>query len=375
MVSPAGPTWLGRASYFRTVSGAQPALHLLNDPRMHANLAVIFEGLGLTSGPLWEITNASLLNLNGEEHRQYRALIAPWFTPRAVEWMRPHLAEEAHRRIDSFVEDGSCEFIGDFASAYIALGTCRFAGFPIDEADQFLPPVEIIAVTGYDIDRLDECAAALTELTQYARSILERRTTEPTDDVLSRIAEAVRRGNLPEPVGAALVATLLSAGVEPTTKQVGLTIEVLSEHPALWDAVGTGERDPAPVIEEILRFRGTNRQISRKVAESFEYDGVSFSEGEHVIVKLGEANHDPCRYANPDELDLDANRASHLAFGFGPHYCLGAALARIQLQEALRALASRVRCPTIVESLSHEGQSLDGPYALTISFTPRSTPS
>jgi cytochrome P450 len=148
-------------------------------------------------------------------------------------------------------------------------------------------------------------------------------------------------------------------------------IEVMSEQPELWDALGVEARDPAPVIEEVLRLRPTNHQVNRQIAESFEYDGARFHEGEQVIMRLEAANHDRCRFANADEFDLEANDGAHVAFGFGPHYCLGAALARAQLQEALRTLAERLTCPAVLESVPKPEGGIVGPARLLISFTPR----
>ncbi len=121
----------------------------------------------------------------------------------------------------------------------------------------------------------------------------------------------------------------------------------------------------------MLRFRSTNQGAARCVAEPFDHRGVRFHKGETVLVGLATANHDPAHFAEPHRLDLDTERSSHLAFGFGPHFCLGAALARVQLQEAVGALARRLTCPTVTRFTEFEGAGLVGMSALTITCSSR----
>jgi cytochrome P450 len=109
----------------------------------------------------------------------------------------------------------------------------------------------------------------------------------------------------------------------------------------------------------------------RRVADSFDYRGVRFEEGEEIVVDLAAANHDPRRFPEPDRLDLDDEKSSHLAFGFGPHHCLGAALARVQLQEAIGALTQRLTCPEILEVVEWKGAGLVGPTSLALSVSSR----
>jgi len=368
------PTWLGRTGWFRTVDGWKPVTDLLGEPRMHADFLSLFDGLGVSSGLVRDVVASSLLSMNGADHKRFRSVVASSFTPKSVDAVRPTARREAHRCIDRFASAGECEFVDAFAMPYVAAVTCAFLGIPPDELDTFLPYVRLVNSREPDLDRRAEnWSEGLLGLAEYGRSLLARREHHPTGDVVSMIATSVKREELPELVAVGLMAGLLSAGHDPTINQLGIMIEVMSAQPGLWDAVAEGQAEPAPVVEEVLRFRPTNHQVSRRVAEDLEYDGVAFAEGEHVVIRLVSANHDGCRFAKPDEFDLDANHGSHLAFGYGAHYCLGAALARVQLQEGLRALTGRLRCPTVDESKQKEPEGgIVGPASLSISFDQRS---
>jgi cytochrome P450 len=366
------PGWLGRSSWFRTVEGWQAVTDLLGEPRMHADITAMFEGIGLQPGPFKDLLSVSLLSLNGAEHRQVRSVVASAFTPKSMERVRPEARQVAQQCIDRFVARGGCEFIGDFAVPFVGGATAPFLGIPSGELDDFLPYVRLFGARDQDPKRrLRNSEKGMLGLSTYARRLLARRADEPTDDVISTVAQAMRSGDLSDLAAVGLVVGMLAAGHDPTINQLGLMIELLSEKPELWDAVGADDADAAAVIEEVLRFRPTNHQVSRRVAESFEYDGVGFEEGENLVVRLVSANHDRCRFAKADEFDLQSNRGTHLAFGYGPHYCLGAALARMQLQEALRALATRIECPNVVDSVQIAEGGIVGPASLSISFHTR----
>jgi cytochrome P450 len=359
--------WLRRAGLFHEIVGYREAVDLLNDPRFHACFVKIFEGIGISSGPLWEAAQASLLSTNGDEHRRIRAVVAGEFTPRAVERVRAFAARAAHVLGADIDPSRDCEFVSAFAEPYVTATTCQFVGFSEQDVDALWHAVKSIGYAMKDmanrIGDLDEGLALL----DYARSALAARRAHPAADVLTVIAKAVDDGSLPEPAALVMVTTLLSAGLEPTVNQLGITVYELAVRPDLWTALAAGEVTPANAVDAILRLRSTNQGATRQVAEPLDYQDVHFKQNETVIVNVAAANHDRRQFADPEALTLDGDRVPHLAFGFGAHYCLGAALARVQLQEAVAAL-SKLSCPTVVAIREHEGGGLAGPASLVLSF-------
>ena len=367
--------WLRRSGLFREVTGYAEAVDLLNDPRLHVNMVSTFESLGVTSGLLWDIAASSLLSLNGEEHRRQRALVARRFSPRAVEQARPRAHDAAHNLVSSLASTERCEFVTEFATPYVRKSTCAYIGFPEEDVAARWPALELIATATKDLRILDEHdQAVLLELADYAASALEERRRQPRDDILTVVAEEMARGSLPEAAALGMVTALLSAGHEPTIKQLAIMVTVLGSEPEVWDALGRGEVEPAIVVEAVLRYRSTNQAVMRRIAESFEYGGVRFEEGGAILISLAAANHDPRQFAEPDQFHLEPTRTSHLSFGFGPHHCLGAALARVQLQEAVRVLTHRLACPEILEVVEGGGAGLVGPSSLALSLSSRSPP-
>ena len=278
----------------------------------------------------------------------------------------------AERLAEVLARRSTCELVEDFAAPYVTIGICHHVGFPEGVGAEVGPAVARLGMATKDLGaRRDDCEAALLELVAVAAREIDRARTSPRDDVLTDLARAVDEGAIEELVAQVLVATLLSAGHEPTANQISLGVALLSEHPDVWDALGTGRLAPAAVVEEVLRVRPTNVAVTRRADEPREVDGVTFREGELLAVGLAEANRCPHRYAEPDRFAPELDRPPHLSFGLRSHHCLGASLARLQLQEAFAALTFRLACPVVERIDEPEGGGLRGVTALQLSVRPR----
>lgn len=363
---------LERDGLFRVCRGHREAVALLADARLHANFVRVFEWLGVSEGPLWRAAAASLLSVDGERHHRARAALAPAFTPRAVERARPFHRATAERLADAVASGGTFDVVHDFAGPYIAAGTCDYVGFDADEVSGLADALYRIAVATKDLAaRIELFASGLAEFVAFAERAIERRRAEPADDIVGRVVAAIDRQEIDEEVAAVMLAALLSAGHEPTINQVGLMVAALAEAPELWDQVAADAMLAPRVVEEVLRHRGTNQGTLREVAEPFSFGGADLRRGETIFISIADANHDPRRFPHPDRLDPEANRGGHLAFGVGAHYCLGASLARLQLQEALIALSARMGPPSVLERVDFEGGGLVGSRILRVACEAR----
>jgi len=349
---------------------------LLTDSRLRANFVDFLHSFGVTSGPFYEWMAISPLNRDGAEHQRWRALMSRTFTPRSVERLRPFLQQAAHELIDGFAARGSCEFVAEFADVYPSLGLCELIGVPSEDRSRFrawantiglgFSPVELAA-------RIGEVDEALTQLLAYTGELAARRRTQPKDDLVTRIVQAAAPEGWSDFEVRGFIAGLVFAGHETTKNQLGWMVATLVEHADIWDGVANGSLAAADVVEEIMRYRSAVTAVGRTVAQRVDLGGERLEPGTRVLLSLWSADHDAAAFPRPDEFAPAANRiAPHVAFGYGPHHCIGAALARTELQEALGALAQRLHHLAVAEDARWKPPiGINGPERLPLRFTER----
>ena len=350
---------------------------LLTDGRLRADFIGFLRACGVSSGPFYEWMAVSPLNRDGKEHQRFRSLMSRTFTPRSVERLRPFLQTAAHQLIDGFADRGTCEFVSEFADAYPSLGLCELIGVPAEDRDRFRGWANTVGL-GFSpmgarhIAAVDE---AVAQLLAYTGELAARRRAEPRDDLVTRVAQAADEEGLADLEVRGFLAGLVFAGHETTKNQLGWMVAVLAEHPHLWDAVAAGSLAAADVVEEVLRYRGAATGAGRTTVEPVTVHGERLEAGEPLFLSVWSANHDETVYPRPDDFDPARNATTpHLAFGHGAHYCLGAALARAELQDALTALTARLTCPTIgPDAQWRPPLGINGPERLPITFTSRSS--
>jgi cytochrome P450 len=343
---------------------------LLTDPRMRADFPGFLRAVGVRSGPFYEWMAISPLNRDGVEHQRYRSVMSRTFTPRSVERLRPFLRGAAHELIDAFVDAGSCDFMAAFADPYPSLGLCELIGVPTEDRERFRGWANTIGLGFSPLVALHVAAVdeALTQLLAYTAELATRRRAEPRDDLVSRIVQAAVEDGWSDFEVHGFIAGLVFAGHETTKNQLGWMVHVLAEHPEVWDAAAAGAMSVADVVEEALRFRSAVTGVGRTAAEPVDVGGERIAADEPVFLSVWSANHDERVFADPERFDAaHGATAPHVAFGHGAHHCLGAALARAELQEALAALTARLHCPTIeVGAVWRPPLGINGPEQLPI---------
>jgi len=354
----------------------QPVRELLNDSRLQSSFTDFLQAMGVASGPFYEWMAMSPLNRDGADHQRWRALMSRTFTPRSVERLRPFLRQAAHELIDAFAGRGRCEFMAEFADAFPSLGLCELIGVPHEDRQRFRGWANTIGLGFNPLDvasRIGEIDEALSRLLDYTGALAAARRAGPRDDLVSRIAAAAdEEGGWSHSEVQGFIAGLVFAGHETTKNQLGTMVGVLAEKPQLWAALTDGTLAVEPVVEEVLRYRSAATAVGRKVEQAVERDGVRLEPGTHVFLSLWGADHDETVFPRAEELAPVENAvAPHIAFGHGPHHCIGAALARAELQESLAALTARIGCPVVEAGAVWKPPiGINGPERLPISFTP-----
>ncbi len=349
---------------------------LLTDGRLHSGFVQFMERFGITSGPFFEWMAISPLNRDGADHLRWRQLMARTFTPRSVERLRPFLHDMAHTLIDGFADRGACDFMAEFADAYPSLGLCELIGVPSEDRDRFRSWANTI---GYGFspvsmaEHIAEVDDALVKLLDYTGALAAARRAEPRDDLVTRIAQAADEdGGYSDFEVRAFIAGLVFAGHETTKNQLGWMVALLAERDDLWEDVAAGTIAAADVVEEVMRVRSAATSVGRTVAEPVEIGGERLEPGTSVLLSLWSANHDETVFPRPEALAPGEHDAPHVGFGYGPHHCIGAALARAELQEALTALTARLECPSLGDGATWKPPvGINGPERLPIAFARR----
>jgi hypothetical protein len=350
---------------------------LLTDARLHSGFVGFMHAMGVTSGPFYEWMSISPLNRDGADHIRWRQLMSKAFTPRSVERLRPFLRAAAHELIDTFAARGSAEFMEEFADAYPSLGLSELIGVPTEDRERFRAWANTIGLGFSPVTmatRLPEIDEALTRLLDYTGALAAKRRVDPKDDLVTRIAQAAdEEGGWTDFEVRGFIAGLVFAGHETTKNQLGWMVALLADRSDVWDAVARGELTAAEVVEEVMRLRGAATNVGRTVAEPVELDGERLEPGTQVLFSLWSANHDEAVYPEPDAIAPRENaEMPHVGFGHGPHFCLGAALARAELQEALSALTARLECPKVGPgAVWKPPMGINGPEQLPITFAQR----
>ena len=348
----------------------------LQDARLRPSFSRFLQQLGVTSGAFYDWMSHSPLDMEGDEHRRWRKLVERTFTPRSVERLRPFLRAEAHRLIDAFAARGHCEFVEEFARQLPSLGLCELIGVPVRDRAQFANWADTIGL-GFNFalvgSRIADIDAAITALLAYAQKLIDLRRAAPEDDLVTRLAQAAKEEGVGEALVRGTVAGLVFAGHETTKNQLGWMIALLAGAPALWNDVGREPARAAAVVEEILRLRSAVTSIFRLALADVEIAGHRIAAGSTLFASLWSANRDRSEFPRPSEIDPDANSVGvQLAFGHGAHHCLGAALARAELQESLIALTERLECPSLGEGATFAPPGgITGPLTLPIAVRDR----
>lgn len=306
----------------------------------------LLELQGVTHGPIHDQLAGNLLNLHGEQHRRLRGLVQSRFSPAAAARLRPVMRQHLEHLWADVPADGRLDLVAALALPYPARMIAELVGAPVADARRLGEWAYWLQST-FDPTKIsgspEHIERAATEFHAYVQGLLHAPDGDG-EDLLATLRPEVRAGTLSEDECVSLVGSVLIGGVDTTQAQLAHTVRLLAEHPDQWAAL---RRDPtlAPAaVDEALRYEPITPFTARLVTEEFTERDVTFPPGTLLVVCAATANRDPEVYEAPDVFDITVDRhgVAPLTFGAGPHFCLGHALARAELEEALAFLAERV---------------------------------
>ncbi|SEH02714.1 Cytochrome P450 [Nonomuraea solani] len=297
---------------------------------------------------------AALMNQDPPEHTRYRRIMHGTFTPKHIERWRPRAAAIAAELIDA--AGAEFDLVTDYALLLPARVICEMLGVPMDRYEDFRGWTETFLSTS------DATAEARIEgmaaLTAYTRELLQQHRAEPGDDLVDLLIGARDAGDgLSEDELTNMVFTLIVAGHETTASMISRGTYRLLCHPDQYAELAARPEGVPAAVEEILRHEapGSNGML-RRITEDVEVSAGPIAAGSVVLPNISAANHDPAVFEDPLRFDIHRFATTppnpHLGLGHGPHYCLGANLARMELQEAFHALVTRLPALQAQEDLA-----------------------
>src|SRR5512133_2308411 len=304
------------------------------------------ELFGIETGALAEELRRNILCINGDDHRRLRNLVNPAFTPRAADRWRPAMRTYLEQLWEAVRADGRCEFVEAFAKPYPSLMIATVMGAPLADAPRLHHWSNWIQKQ-FDAEALmterELIERAVVEFYDYAEALLAARRDDPGEDLVTTLLASEADGDRLSDVECVnLVLNVLNGGVDTTQSQLAHAIRLFAEHPDQWATLRSDPVALAPgAVDEALRYEPITPFTARIVTEDIEFRDVAFPVGTVVLVAACTANRDGVE--EPDRFDITRTDGGRLTtFGAGIHYCLGANLARAELQEGLAFLAARI---------------------------------
>jgi cytochrome P450 len=352
---------------------------LLGDRRLVSSIPHLVRMQGAGDGAVGGLLESSVIAVDGADHTRLRRLVSRSFTPSAANRHRPLMRSLVQELVDGIAIGpdgvGRCEFVSEIADHYPVRVICSVLGVPDEDHEQFAAWAESITyMLSLELSmHLDEVTRAVEALGDYVSDLVEERRRDPQDDLITSLVQASEDGDrLSNDELLAMVGGLLFAGVDTTRNQLGLAMHTFCEHPDQWALLADRPELVPAAVTETMRLFGAVPGIPRVTMEDVEVDGWRIPAGTLVFLSVASANRDPRHYDDALRFDITAEREPHLTFGGGPHYCLGANLARAEMEEALAVLAQAM--PEVRldgEPAWRLDTGIGGPTRLPLAFTPR----
>lgn len=341
-------TWIARNAIGFVILDYDDVTAILRDKRWHNAVAKIPEMMGITDP---DILNRppSILAAEGDVHTRLRRLVAKAFSPRSADRLRPFMRDVVNELIDPVAPTGRADIATDICEPYPIPIICELLGAPRADWQLFSRWAEDVVriFNGTAINELDVIKQAQLELNEYVVGLIAARRNVPGDDLITALIAAEEEGDrLSTEELVTMVNAVIVGGTDTTRNQLGCAVSVFADHPDQWRLLADRPELAANAVEECMRYFGAIRGTGRFASEDIDYRDVHFPSGTLVFPSLAAANADSGVTAD-GTARFDITREpvkgrGQMTFGSGIHYCLGASLARAELQEALPLLAQRM---------------------------------
>ena len=311
----------------------------LRNPQIFSSSVFTAEALG-DLNPVPEVP--WILDMNPPDHTRLRKLANKGFAPRLIRALEPRVQAITQELIEALRSQPQGDLVATLSGPLPTTVIAEMLGVEPERRDDFkVWSDDVVRATGRPTDETEraQIRKSEAELRAYFEQMIERRRTEPGEDVITALVQAEEeRDMLSSKEILALAVLLLLAGNETTTNLIGNAVLTLLTHPEELSKVRADRSLVPALVEEVLRYNSPVQVIFRRTAQEVELEGGKIPAGQNVFLLLGSANRDERQFPEPDRFDIARNPQDHVAFGYGIHYCLGAPLARLEGRNALEAL-------------------------------------
>jgi cytochrome P450 len=378
MVKLADDTWIAKSLFGYSILTYADATAILRDRRWHNAVAKIPEMRGITDPEMiGNREKPSILAAEGDVHTRLRRLVGKAFSPKSADRLRPFMREVVNELVDPVAATGRANVVADICEPYPIPIICELLGAPKEDWKMFSRWAEDVLriFNSTVLDELDIIKLARQELNEYTMQMISERRNDPRDDLLTDLIAAEEDGDtLDAEELIMMVNAVIIGGTDTTRNQLGCSVALFAEHPDQWKLLAD-DPDIAPrAVEEAMRYFGAVRGTGRFASEDIVYRDILFPAGTFVFPSTATANRDQSLFPGAEHFDIRKEPAGspHLTLGSGIHYCLGAWLARAELQEALPILARRMPDLALADGVKWKppGTAIFGPDTLPVTFTP-----
>lgn len=312
-----------------------------------------------TESPLGD--TRTLLTIDPPAHSRMRAIVNRVFVPRRVEELRPRIEEIVDELLEDAPKSGDFELMKELAQPLPVIVIAELLGVPPEDRGRFKEWSNSIAATTDLLNSeavINDARDTTLELMEYFGRFIEERRTSPRGDLISALVEAEALDQLTHDEILAFTILLLVAGHETTTNLIGNGTLILLDRPEDAEKLRLDSDVIPRAVEEMLRFDSPVQAVVRIAREPTDIGEKRIERGDVLMLMLGAANHDPQWFDNPDEFNIEREPNRHLAFGIGPHFCLGAPLARLEAEVAFGTMLRRYSAFSHGEGVTERGGTL-----------------
>jgi pimeloyl-[acyl-carrier protein] synthase len=325
---------------------AVEVLHTFSAQRTHT--AEKLKAAGLSEmGPIVQLMANQMLFMDPPAHTRLRSLASQAFSPARIEVLRSHIREIVSQLLDHVQSQGSLDIIRDLAEPLPAIVTAEMLGVPVEDRHRLkawsADFAELLGNFQHNPEHVPRMLRAVQEMTAYFRETIRRQQDHPREGLVHSLMMAERDGErlCEEEVVATSIVTMVG-GLETITNLIGNGVLTLLRHSGELNRLRQNLSLIPSAVEEMLRYESPSQHTGRRASEDVELGGRVIRKGQAVMAVMAAANRDPKRFPSPDHFDITRKDNRHLAFGYAAHFCFGAALARVQGQEAFAAIVGRL---------------------------------